>query len=123
MVKYGSVSWSIVQLEKKMAESKEKLLRVIEILNSTDEKSPITAPGIVKILWNKYGVKADRKSIYSDIDALEICGYKIKQCQDKKKGWYMDKHYLDDWELKILIDAVKQAKCITSKDTKTLVDK
>lgn len=54
-------------------ERKEKLIRVLQILETTDKKTPINATSIVEKLENEYNVgKVDRRSIYRDI-AMLIC--------------------------------------------------
>ena len=51
-----------------MAERKEKLIRVLQIIGTTDEKSPMNASQIIERLANKYElIDIDRTSIYRDI--------------------------------------------------------
>lgn len=105
-------------------ERKEKLIRVFQIMESTDEKSPMNASQIVEKLDSKYTLgDIDRRSIYRDISMLQYCGYQITQCKDKRKGWYMEKHAFDDWEIKIMMDAVQQAKCVSEKETVEIREK
>ena len=78
---------------------KEKLIRVLQILEETDEKSPMNATQILKYLEEEYQIEqVDRRSVYRDIKMLQFCGYEIYQCADKKMGWYMKKHIFSDWE-------------------------
>ncbi|HIT89164.1 MAG TPA: WYL domain-containing protein [Candidatus Merdenecus merdavium] len=105
-------------------ERKEKLIRVLQIMESTDEKSPMNASQIVEKLDSKYTLgDIDRRSIYRDISMLQYCGYQITQCKDKRKGWYMEKHAFDDWEIKIMMDAVQQAKCVSDKEAVEIREK
>ncbi|NMA73003.1 MAG: WYL domain-containing protein [Bacteroidales bacterium] len=105
-------------------ERKEKLIRVLQIMESTDDKSPMNASQIVEKLDSKYTLgDIDRRSIYRDISMLQYCGYQITQCKDKRKGWYMEKHAFDDWEIKIMMDAVQQAKCVSEKETVEIREK
>lgn len=68
-------------------ERKEKLIRVLQLMESTDDKSPMNASQIVKKLDRDYTLgDIDRRSIYRDISMLQYCGYKIKQCKDKRRG-------------------------------------
>ncbi len=69
-------------------ESKIKLLKVLDILSSTDEKHPVTASKICAILENE-GISAERKSICRDINTLIRHGYSITLCRDNKLGYYM----------------------------------
>ncbi len=97
-----------------MAERKEKLIRVLQIIETTDEKSPMNASQIIERLANKYElIDIDRTSIYRDIALLQACGYDIEQCKDKRKGWYWKKHVFENWEIKVMLDAVCQARCIS----------
>lgn len=106
------------------AERKEKIIRVLQILQSTDEKTPINALKIVDKLENEYIIgKTDRRSIYRDIRLLQYCGYKIEQAKDKKQGWYMNKHVFDDWEIKVMMDAVQQARCVSEDEAKNIKEK
>ena len=107
-----------------MAERKEKLIRVLQIMQSTDEKSPMNASQIVDQLANKYELRdVDRRSIYRDIVLLQDCGYFIEQCSDKRKGWYMKKRTFEDWEIKVMLDAVCQARCISADEASDIKDK
>lgn len=107
-----------------MAERKEKLIRVLQIMQSTDEKSPMNAANIVERLSTKYELEeVDRRSIYRDMVLLQDCGYPIKQCDDKRKGWYMEKHAFEEWEIKVMLDAICQARCITVEEASRIKEK
>lgn len=106
------------------AERKEKIIRVLQVLQTTDKKTPINATQIVDKLENEYVIgKTDRRSIYRDVKMLQYCGYPIVQARDKKKGWYMDKHAFDDWEIKVMMDAVQQARCVSVEEAKNIREK
>lgn len=106
------------------AERKEKVIRVLQILQTTDKKTPVNATQIVDKLENEYVIgKTDRQSIYRDIKTLQYCGYPIVQAKDKKKGWYMDKHAFDDWEIKVMMDAVQQARCVSVAEANKIREK
>ena len=106
------------------AERKEKSIRVLQIMETTDEKSPLNANQIVEKLDSEYTLREiDRRSIYRDISMLQYCGYPIKQCKDKRTGSYMDKHAFDDWEIKLMMDAVWQAKCVSVDEATVIRDK
>ena len=107
-----------------MSDIKEKLLRVLQLLQDTDAHSPINATGIVERLENRFDLgKINRHSIYQDIAVLENCGYDIKQCKDRRKGWYLKSHDFEDWEICLMIDAVTQTKCLTSEERMNLKTK
>ena len=74
-------------------ERKEKLIRVLQIMQTTDEKTPLNATQIVKRLDTEYELEGvERRSIYRDIALLQDCGYDIVQTEDKRSGWYMNTH-------------------------------
>ena len=102
------------------------MLYVLDILKETDEKHPMTANEICQAL-KAYGIAAERKSVCRDINALmeyynneNDFGYDIMLSNDNKQGYYMCSRDFEDWELKILIDAVWQAKFLTHKNSKSL---
>ena len=103
---------------------KEKLLRVLQILQDTDARNPINATQIAEILESRYMIYGvNRHSIYQDIAVLEKCGYAIKRCEDHRQGWYMQDHLFEDWEISMLMDAVMQSKCLTFEEAKNLREK
>ncbi len=106
------------------AERKEKVIRVLQILQTTDKMTPVNSTHIVDKLENEYVIgKTERQSIYRDIKTLQYCGYPIVQAKDKKKGWYMDKHAFDDWEIKVMMDAVQQARCVSVAEANKIREK
>lgn len=105
-----------------MEKNKVKLLRVLDILKKTDERNPITTNEIVKKLLS-YGIEAERKSVLRDIDTLQFVGYDIILHADNKKGYYMASREFEDWELKVLCDAVASSKCLTAKDKRSIFDR
>ncbi len=106
-----------------MANAKLKLLKILEILSETDEDHPLTATQIRdKLLL--YGITAERKSICRDINILkDDAGYDIALSEDNKQGYYMVSRDFEDWELKILIDAVWGAKFLTYDSAEQLAQK
>lgn len=105
-----------------MEKTKQRLLRVLDIIKSTDEQHPITANEIVAEL-QRYGIEAERKAVLRDIEALVDYGYQITPHSDNKLGWYMIERDFEDWELKVLCDAVAGAQFLTKSDSKKLIGK
>ena len=71
---------------------KEKLIRVLQLFQTTDEKTPMNAVQVSQKLEEEYGM--------DDVRLLQSCGYPIKQAENSHKGWYMEKYLLEDWEIK-----------------------
>ncbi len=107
-----------------MANAKVKLIRILEILHDTDESSPLTALQIGRKL-KAYGIDAERKSICRDINILiDDLGYDIIAPKlGERHGYYMASRDFEDWELKILIDAVWSSKFLTKDSADKLFKK
>ncbi len=103
-------------------QTKEKLLYILDILKKTDEQHPINTVEILKKLEGR-GLIAERKSIARDISVLKETGYSIISCDELKKGFYMTDQLFEDYELKMLADAIAEAKFLTAEDTKNLLEK
>ena len=68
-------------------------------------------------------ISAERKSVARDVEALRGAGYSVILCDELKKGYYMTDQLFEDYELKIIADAVSGAKFITYDDSKGIIDK
>lgn len=105
-----------------MQKNKQKLLKILEILKETDELHPITANRIINRLKSE-GIDAERKSVLRDIGVLNECGYEIILHHDNKLGFYLASRPFEDWELKVLADAVLSARFLTKSETEKLAQK
>ena len=105
-----------------MEKNKLKLLRILDIIKETDELHPITTNQIIAEL-SRYGIEAERKSVLRDIAALSDYGYDILLHPDNKLGYYMASRLFEDWELKVLCDAVIGAKFLTEDNSRLMFDK
>lgn len=105
-----------------MADNKIKLLKILDIIKNTDEYTPITANEIVRML-KRDGINIERKAVYSCIKSLIDYGYDVESFQGNKAGYYLKDRNFEEWELKILIDAVAKMKFLNKEDTMNLVDK
>lgn len=106
-----------------MAKNKEVLIAIANILKDTDEDNPITAQEICEEIENRYGIEVERRSVGRSIRLLIENGMDIEYCQDNKRGCYMASHQFDQWELKVLMDSVLNAKFLDERATKKLVEK
>lgn len=102
---------------------KVKLLYIIKILNElTDEEHPLSATQICEKLAS-YGVTAERKAIYDDIECLISFGYDIIQTRVPKNGYFLASRDFELPEIFLLSDAVRTAKFISEKKTRELTYK
>ena len=102
-----------------MEQTKLRLLRVLSILQETDEDHPITANQIVHQL-SLYGMQAERKAVLRDLAALQEFGYDILLHEDNKLGYFLASREFEEWELKVMMDAVAGAGFLTSENSESL---
>ncbi len=57
----------------------------------SSEQNVLSAADLCRILEERYGIKAERKAIYSDIDVLKEFGLDIKQQKGNNPGYYIEK--------------------------------
>jgi len=102
---------------------KLKLLYLLKILQErTDEDHDMTLAEIQEEL-SRYGVKAERKSVYDDIEALRVFGIDVEKRRGKTTGYYIASRTFEMPELKLLVDAVQSSKFITRKKSDELIKK
>ncbi len=102
--------------------TKEKLLYILERLKKTDEQHPANSNDLIEYLAKK-GIAAERKSVARDVNALREAGYSIMLSDEYKRGYYMTDMLFEDYELKIIADAVSGARFITYDDSIGIIDK
>ncbi|MCR4907744.1 MAG: WYL domain-containing protein [Lachnospiraceae bacterium] len=108
----------------KGANQKLKLYYLSRIMTEkTDDEHTLTMPEIQRYLA-EYGVTADRKSLYDDLEALRVLGIDvIGEKQGRNFGYHVGKKQFDLAELKLLVDAVQSSKFITEKKSNELIKK
>jgi len=107
----------------KSSNQKLKLLYLMKTLQEkTEERNTLTVPQIIEEL-DRYGITAERKSIYDDLEALRIYGMDIASIKTKTTGYYIASRDFELPELKLLADAVASSKFITEKKSAELIKK
>lgn len=108
----------------KSSNQKLKQLYLLRILwEYTDENHAMTTQELIGKLA-EYDVRAERKSIYSDIEALNTIGFDILNDKSRNhNGYYMASRDFELPELKLLVDAVQSSRFITEKKSKELIGK
>ncbi len=103
--------------------NKLKLIYELDILKKySDEAHPLDAAYIIEKLA-EYGITAERKAIYKDIEALELYGTDIIKTGTPKKGWFIGEREFELPEIYLLCDAVRSAKFISAKKSRELISK
>ncbi len=108
----------------KSPHQKLKLLRLYDILlNRTDENHAISINDMVQAL-SYYGIDAERKSLYSDLEELSFYGLDIIKCGGRRNTkYYVGARDFELAELKLLVDAVQSSKFVSESRSRKLIDK
>ena len=109
----------------KGANQKLKLYYLAKLMvKKTDDENYLTMPEIRKLLEECYGITADRKSLYDDMEALRTLGIDVMMEQLGKNYYYHvgSKHF-EIAELKLLVDAIQSSKFITERKSNDLIKK
>ena len=89
------------------------------LLRNSDEDHPVTVPELIEEL-ERHGVKAERKSIYDDLEALRLYGMDILH---SRGNYWIGSREFETPELKLLVDSIQSSKFITRKKTMALIKK
>jgi len=87
----------------------------------TDEDHPATMPEIMAYLHAR-GVEAERKSIYTDLDALSDYGIDVRKDERGKSYQWFDREF-ELPEVKLIIDSVASSKFLSEKKSDALIKK
>ena len=94
------------------------------MMEKTDDEHGITVPQVIEELA-KYGVNAERKSIYADfLDMTDKLGIEIiKEKIGRETYYHVGGRDFEVAEVKLLIDAISSSKFITEKKSNELIKK
>lgn len=108
----------------KSANQKLKMLYLVRLfMEKTDENNYVTMPEILAYLESN-DIKAERKSIYDDIEQLKLFGFDILNFKENRKYYYyLASRDFELAELKLLVDVVQASKFITEKKSNELIGK
>ena len=107
----------------KSSNQKTKLLHLARmLLRQTDEDHPLAVAQIIEALARQ-DIKAERKSIYDDMEALRLFGLDVQCRKGKSPGWFVGERDFELPEVKLLMDAVQSSRFITQRKSDTLIRK
>ena len=102
---------------------KIKILYILDYLQkNSHEEHPVRASELIKML-DGHNIRCDRKTVYSDIAALQDYGVDIISIPGKNGGYYVASRNFELPELKLLIDAVQSSRYLTEKKSRELIEK
>ena len=106
-----------------MANKKLKLLYLARYLQEeTDERHPKTVQEMIAYL-ERCGISAERKSIYDDMELLELYGMDVQSVRGKSYGYFLGERAFQLPELKLLIDVVQASPFLTQSKSMELIAK
>ncbi len=106
-----------------VSQLKLRMLYIMKILlEKSDERHTLSAADINSML-QAYGMSADRKTVYSDIETLREFQIDIVQVKGTNVGYYIGRREFELPELKLLVDAVQSSKFISRKKSEELIKK
>ncbi len=103
---------------------KLKIFYILDYLEAhSNEKNPVRASELIAMLDRQHDIRCDRKTVYSDIAALQQYGVDIVSLPGKNGGYYIASRNFELPELKLLIDAVQSSRYLTEKKSRELIEK
>ena len=110
-----------------MPKSDNQKLKIFYILDylqkNSHEEHPVRASDLIAMLDRQHNISCDRKTVYSDIAALQEYGVDIVSLPGKNGGYYIASRNFELPELKLLIDAVQSSRYLTEKKSRELIEK
>lgn len=110
-----------------MPKSDNQKLKILYILDYLQRNSqadhPIRASELIDMLEKQHNILCERKTVYSDIAALQDYGIDIVSVPGKNGGYYIASRNFELPELKLLIDAVLSSRFLTEKKSRELIEK
>lgn len=109
-----------------MPKSINQKLRIMYIsrmlTDMTDEEHCLKTSDIISSLL-EYGIEAERKTVYDDIEKLTTFGMDILKKSGKDGGYYLASRDFQLPEIKLMVDAVQASKFITKRKSEQLIKK
>lgn len=102
---------------------KLKILYILDFLQkNSHQDNPVRATELIAML-DRHNISCDRKTIYSDIAALQDHGVDIIATTGRNGGYYIASRNFELPELKLLIDAVQSSRFLTERKSRELIEK
>lgn len=105
-----------------MADKNRPLYILKYLWDHTDEEYPAIITDILTHL-EKCGIQTNRKTIASDLAALQNSGFDIVCNRSRQNKYFIGSRSLELAELKMIVDAIQAAKFISESKSVALIDK
>lgn len=107
-----------------MQPQKVNMFYLLELLTEcSDEDHVLTTNEILELLRERYGVKLERRSVYSYVNTLMFLGIDIAAYEGSGKGYYLRSGYFTEEEIRMLIHGIYLAPECGRGDMRVLTDK
>ncbi|MDH6368027.1 MULTISPECIES: WYL domain-containing protein [unclassified Breznakia] len=106
-----------------MDQKKSIPLAILEILRSdSDDKHPLTRSQLQELLEVRYGLQAERRTLYANIQLLQEFGYDISTYEQNKKGYYLIERTFEPSEVNLICHSIHASAIIPDSESKHLID-
>ena len=101
-----------------------KFYTFIKILSKySDENVSLSTSDINNFMKKYIDTEIDRRTIYKYINDMNELGFEIIKYNNEDKGYKLIGHNLEEYEVKIITDAIASSRFITKKKTEELINK
>ena len=101
--------------------NKSLTLLVLRVLQEySDEKNVMNARKISDKIEEDYGLKPDRRTVYTAVQQLQELGYEILGFSDTHEGYYLATRDLETEQARLLMDAVNTFPFLSEEQTKRI---
>ncbi|OCN05079.1 hypothetical protein A4S06_01445 [Erysipelotrichaceae bacterium MTC7] len=106
-----------------MDQKKSIPLALLEILrNDSDEQHPLTRVQLQELLEARYGLRAERRTLYANIQMLQDFGYDISTYEQNKQGYYLLERAFEPSEVNLICHSIHASAIIPEAESKHLID-
>lgn len=102
---------------------KLKILYIRDYLEKNSHEDHLVRATELIDMLARHNIQCERKSVYSDIEALKDFGVDIVSVPGKNGGYYIASRNFELPELKLLINAVQSSRYLTEKKSRELIEK
>ena len=96
------------------------LYRILE--QYSDEEHILTMKDIIGRFNDEFGLRIDRRTIYSSVKTLQKLKYDISDFEENRKGYFLRTRLFEPSELRLMMDAVYSMNSIPQKQTNDLIE-
>lgn len=123
MYKKTSIYYSGIEVNI-MADKKSGLLALLEVLEEeTDENHILSTKELNDLLYRRYDIQLERRTLYANIRMLNDFGYEVSSYEQNGKGYYLSGRKFEKSEILLLCNAIHASNFIPQKHSQDLIDK